>query len=400
MKKLTIRALDLDEKRLLMRVDFNVPMDTRGNIADDLRIQAAMPTIRLALEQKARLILMSHLGRPGGKAVPELSLQPVAEYLKKLTERPVFFAPDCIGEAVEKKARALEPGGILMLENLRFHQEEKKNDERFARQLAGLGDVYVNDAFGCAHRSHASVVSTAQQFPVRAAGLLMEKELDFLGRVIYEPRRPLVAILGGAKIADKIPLIQSILPRVDRLLVGGGMAFSFLKARGREVGRSILDETHLDDLKTWLDQNPEKIVLPLDFVVAEKLDLQNRSLGAVQTVSADCIPPDQIGVDVGPRTIELFEKACESAGTVIWNGPMGVFEIDGASGGTMDVARLLSKLHDRGATTVVGGGDSALAVRMAGLIQSISHVSTGGGAALEFLQGKELPGVSVLTDEK
>jgi phosphoglycerate kinase len=386
LNKKTVRAVNWSGKRALVRCDFNVPME-RGEITDDRRIREALPTIQYLLENGAAVILASHLGRPKGPT-PELSLRPVATRLSELLGRPVELLPDCVGEVVEQATAALKPGSVVMLENVRFHPEEEANDPHFAARLAALADVYVNDAFGTAHRAHASTEGVARHLP-GVAGLLVEKEIKFLGRALAEPARPFVAILGGAKVKDKLPVIENLIPRVDRLLIGGGMAFTFLKAQGYGIGRSLLDAEFLESARALLDQHGEKILLPSDVIVAP--EISDTQTGIVVPVSA--IPDDQIGLDIGPETCDTFSGVVREAALVVWNGPMGMFELDAFAGGTLAVARAMAECQG---TTIVGGGDSAAAVEQLGYADRMSHVSTGGGASLEFLEGRELPGIAAL----
>jgi phosphoglycerate kinase len=400
MKKLLIKDIDISSKYVLMRVDFNVPLDENQKVADDKRIRAALPTIQYAIDQGARLVLMSHLGRPDGTVIPEMSLKPAAESLEKLLGRPVAFVKDCIGPEVEKTVKSLNNGEVLVLENLRFHKEEKKNDPEFAQKLAQWGEVYVNDAFGSAHRAHASTEGVTRYFKQCAAGFLMEKEIDYLDNAISNPDKPFTAILGGAKIADKIPVIENIIDKVDTIVIGGGMMFTFLKAEGREIGNSLLDESSLDLVKDMLNKSRDKFILPLDCVVSDSFDPKNRTLGTTKVVSVDSIPSSWIGLDIGPKSIEKFSEICMASKTVVWNGPMGVFEIEETAKGTLEIAKVLARVTNKGAITIIGGGDSASAVKKAGVVAEMSHVSTGGGASLELLQGKTLPGVDALTDKE
>ena len=397
MKKLNIRSCDVAGKRVLMRVDFNVPMDRDKNITDDTRIQAALPTIKNIVERGGRLILMSHLGRPRGRRDDQLSLAPVAFRLGELVESPVRFAKECVGEDVQHKVNSLQDGEVLVLENLRFHPEEEANDPAFAKQLAELGQIYVNDAFGTAHRAHASTVGVAENFDIRAAGFLMQAELDALGKALTDPKRPFVAVLGGAKIKGKINLIKSLMDSVDVLLVGGGMMFTFFKSTGLEIGKSIVDDEFLSMCKELLERSrggPSRLLLPVDCIVARDID----DASPTREVSSADIPEDWIGVDIGPKSVELFKKELTEAGTIFWNGPMGVFEKPSFADGTKEVARTVAEGKDRGAVTIVGGGDSVAAINLLGLGGKFSHVSTGGGASLEFMEGKELPGVEALCD--
>lgn len=386
--KKTIRDADLSGKRVLVRCDFNVPLED-GRITDDRRIVEALPTIRYLLDHGASVILASHLGRPKGPSL-EFSLAPVAARLSELLGREVPLLPDSIGDAVEDKVRALAPGDVVLLENVRFHPEEEANDPEFARRLASLADIYVNDAFGTAHRAHASTEGVARLLPAYA-GFLIEKEIEFLGRALENPKRPFVAVLGGAKVKDKIAVIDSLLPKVDRLLIGGGMAFTFLKSRGLEIGRSLLDEGSLDFAAGVLASAGDKVVLPVDVVVARELS----DSAATEVVPVEAIPADAIGADIGPRSSAEFAAIVQAAGTVVWNGPMGVFEMKPFEAGTRAVAEALAECSG---TTIVGGGDSAAAIEHFGLADRVSHVSTGGGASLEFLEGKELPGIAALQD--
>ncbi len=391
MNKKTVRDIDLRRKRVLVRVDFNVPLKD-GEVGDDTRIRAALPTIRYLLEQEAVIILMSHLGRPKGKVVPGLSLSPVAAHLHTLLRRPVAFVEECVGPEVKALAAKLRPGDVLLLENLRFHPEERGNDPDFAAQLAALADVYVNDAFGTAHRAHASTAGVPQHLPA-VAGFVMKKELEFLGQALLSPQRPYIAILGGAKVSDKIGVIQSLLSDVDALLIGGGMANTFLLAQGREVGDSLVEADSVPLAQQLMEEAGERLLLPEDVVIADKFDAD----AAARVVPADAVPAGWRIMDIGPATVERYSKALAAAQTVVWNGPMGVFEFPRFAEGTFAIARVLAEAD---AVTVIGGGDSAAAVRQAGLADRMTHISTGGGASLEFLEGKELPGVAALMDKQ
>ncbi len=398
MAKLTIEDPNLKGKNVLMRVDFNVPLNEHQEITDDLRIRAALPSIRKIINDGGRAILCSHLGRPKGKRVAEFSLAPVARHLSSLLNREVLFVDDCIGEKVDAAKQRLQDGDVLLLENLRFYPGEEKNDPEFARELAKYCDVYVNDAFGTAHRAHASTEGVTQYFPQCAAGYLMQKELKFLGEALDNPQRPFVAILGGAKISGKIDVIQNLLDKTDALILGGGMIFTFYKAHGWNIGKSILEEDRLQMAKEILKAAQEKkavLELPVDVVVADKFEAGANT----RVVPVNDIPDGWIGVDVGPQTIAKFQEMLRHAKTVVWNGPMGVFEIEDFAKGTEAIARYLAELTGKGAITIVGGGDSAAAVKKFNLEDQLSHVSTGGGASLEFLEGKTLPGVAALTDK-
>jgi phosphoglycerate kinase len=397
MPKMTLEDVSLQGQRVLMRVDFNVPLK-EGRVANDGRIRAALPSIRYILENGGRLVLMSHLGRPKGERKAEFSLQPCADSLSGLLGQKVAFIADCVGEEALEAVRNLQDGRVLLLENLRYHKGEEKNDPDFAKELARLGDLFVNDAFGTAHRAHASTEGVTHFVQPCLAGYLMMKELEYLGTVVAAPQKPFVAILGGAKISGKIDVIQNLLPQVDRLLIGGGMAFTFLRAMGKAVGRSLLEEDRIPLAKQLLDTAKDKIVLPVDCLVSDNFDISAGTAEDLQTVSVDDIPQTASGLDIGPDTIEAFRSVLDSARTVVWNGPMGVFEIPETAHGTFEIARLLSGLTDKGAVTVIGGGDSAAAAEKAGVAEHISHISTGGGASLEFLEGKTLPGVAALTD--
>jgi phosphoglycerate kinase len=400
MSKLSIRDLPLSNHRVLMRVDFNVPLED-GRVMDDTRVRETLPTIEYALRHRARLVLVSHLGRPKGKPNPKMSLKPVAERLRMLLDKDlapgenVGFCPDCVGPEAEEMAGKLEQGQTLLLENLRFHPEEEANDEKFSKQLASLADYYVNDAFGTAHRAHASTVGVTKFVKKSAAGLLMEKELQYLGKALQHPERPFIAILGGAKVSDKIDVIRNLISKVDALVIGGGMAFTFLKAQGEPIGKSLVEEDKIDLARQLLQEaknHKMKFLLPVDHVVADKVDAN----AAVQTVSK--IPANLMALDIGPKTIDLFVKEVASARTIVWNGPMGVFEVAPFAKGTFKIAQAVAE--NAGATSIVGGGDSVSAVHAAGVADKITHISTGGGASLEFLEGKKLPGVEALTDKK
>ena len=394
--KQTIRDVDVKGKRVLVRVDFNVPLDEQGKITDDTRIRETVPTIKYLIQQQARVMLMSHLGRPDGKRDLKYSLRPCAKRLSELLGAPVQFAEDCLGPAVEEAAQQLQPGQVLLLENVRFYAEEEGNDPAFAKSLARLGEIYVNDAFGTAHRAHATTAGIAAYLPA-VAGFLMEKEIKYLDEALSKPARPYVAILGGAKVADKIKVIERLLEKVDRLLLGGGMAYTFWAAQGKPMGSSKVDTERLELVKTFLakaQQRKVQLVLPQDFVITTSLDPGT----PVQTTTEPAIPDGWIGVDIGPKTVELFRAALADAKTVVWNGPVGVFEQERFANGTCRVAEILAGL--KGATTVIGGGDSAAAVTQMGLKDKMSHISTGGGASLEYLEGKILPGISVLREAK
>jgi phosphoglycerate kinase len=400
MSKLSIRDLSLSNRRVLMRVDFNVPLED-GRVIDDTRIRETLPTIEYALRHGGRVVLVSHLGRPKGKPNPKMSLKPVAERLRMLLDKElapeenVGFCPDCVGPEAEEMAGQLEKGQTLLLENLRFHPEEEANDPKFSKQLASLADYYVNDAFGTAHRAHASTVGVTRFVKKSAAGLLMEKELNYLGKVLQQPERPFIAILGGAKVSDKIGVIRNLLSKVDVLIIGGGMAYTFLKAQGAPVGKSLVEEDKVELARQLLQEaknHKMKLLLPVDHVVASKIDVN----AIVQSVSQ--IPANLMALDIGPKTIEAFTKEVACARTIVWNGPMGVFEVAPFAKGTFKIAHAVAE--NVGATSIVGGGDSVSAVHAAGVADKITHISTGGGASLEFLEGKTLPGVEALTDKK
>ena len=394
-KKRSITDLKLQGRRVLVRVYFNVPIKN-GTIGDDTRVRSSLPTIQYALEHGAKtVILCSHLGRPKGKPDPQYSLKPVAEHLASLLKRPVVFAEDCVGDAAKKAVESAPDGGVVLLENLRFHPEEEKNDPAFAAQLAALADVYVNDAFGSAHRAHASTEGVVRQIKESAAGLLMAAEIEHLGRVLEHPEHPFVAILGGAKVSDKLEVIQNLVPRVDALLIGGAMAYTFFKARNGPVGKSLVEAELLDaakDVEARAKARGLRLELPSDHVVAPKLEAGSPA----ETLDVgDPAIGDRMGLDIGPKTIATYRSVITGAKTVIWNGPMGVFEIDAFAKGTMEVAKAVADVKG---TTVIGGGDSIAAVAKAGVTGRITHISTGGGASLEFLGGRELPGVAALPD--
>lgn len=399
MNKMTIDDVNLKDKKVLVRVDFNVPLDENQKITDDIRIVSSLPTIKKIIADGGKTILMSHLGRPKGKSNPKYSLKPAAERLSELLNKEVKLAPDCIGDEVKKLVEDMKNGEVILLENVRFHEEEEKNDSGFAKKLAGLGDVYINDAFGSAHRAHASTEGVTKFIDTCVAGYLMKKELDYLGSAVSNPERPYCAILGGAKISGKIDVIMNLFGKVDTLLIGGGMAFTFFKAQGKEIGKSLLEEEKLNLAKEVLEKaKTSKInfVLPKDVVVAQ--EFKNDSPSSV--VNIDNIPSDKMGLDIGPETIKLFKDSLVNAKTIVWNGPMGVFEMENFAKGTFAIAEALAEATKSGATTIIGGGDSAAAITKAGLEDKVSHVSTGGGASLEFLEGKVLPGVASLSDVK
>lgn len=404
MPKLSIRDLSLEHKHVFIRVDFNVPLSDDGSqIMDDTRIRETLPTLEYAIRHRAKVILASHLGRPKGKPNPQMSLRPLVDRLRQLLDHQlgesvnVGFSPDCVGETAEEMARQLESGQVLLLENLRFHAGEEKNDATFARQLAKLCELYVNDAFGSAHRAHASTEGITHFVSRSAAGLLMEKELNYLGKALREPDKPFIAILGGAKVSDKIEVIQNLLPKVNALLIGGGMAYTFLKAQGQEVGKSLLESDKLDVARQAMEAAAKRgvrFLLPVDHILADKFapDAKTQSFSG-----RSAFPADWMALDIGPKTVDLFIDEIAKARTIVWNGPMGVFEMPAFARGTMQIAQAIA---DNGlATTIVGGGDSVAAVQEAGVADKITHISTGGGASLEFLEGKKLPGVEALTEK-
>jgi phosphoglycerate kinase len=396
MNKLTIDDISVKGKRVLTRVDFNVPIKD-GNVKDDTRIRESLPTIKKVIADGGRIILMSHLGRPKGKIAPEYSLKPVVAKLSALLGKPVKFAEDCIGPKAEAEAGNLKDGEILLLENLRFHAEEEKNDPEFSRKLAGLGDIYINDAFGSAHRAHSSTEGLTKYINPSVAGYLMQKELKYLGSALANPKRPFVAIIGGAKISGKIDVIKNLLGKVDFLLIGGGMIFTFYKAMGLNIGNSLLEEDRIAEADSLLDTvlpANVKMILPDDIMVADKLEAPFQT----KVVSQNSIPDGWIGVDIGPNSQELFAKIITQAKTIVWNGPMGIFETDEFAGGTINLAKAIAEATQKGAVSIIGGGDSVAAIAKAGVTDKISHISTGGGASLEFLEGKVLPGVAALTD--
>jgi phosphoglycerate kinase len=391
--KKSVRDLDVRDRRVLVRVDFNVPIKG-GEVTDDTRIQRALPTIRYLLEKGARPILISHLGRPKGEPDPNYAMDPVAKRLEELLGEPVLKLGSAVGPEAEKELENWDGRGVVLLENSRFYPGETKNDPEFSEQLSSLADLYVDDAFGAAHRAHATTVGVAERLPA-AAGLLLEEEVDYLDGVLENPERPFVAILGGAKVSDKLGVIESLLAVADTLLIGGAMCFTFFKALGYEVGKSLVEDDYLEEAKRLMDEAGEKLVLPVDVVVADEMEEGAEG----ETVGVDEIPSDKMGLDIGPRTVELFEEHISGAKTIFWNGPMGVFEIDAFAKGTEGVARAVAAASAEGATSVIGGGDSVAAVRKLGLEDEMSHISTGGGASLEYVEGKELPGVAVLPEK-
>lgn len=400
MNKLTIEDLSknsgLKSKKVLVRVDFNVPMskETEGLITDDKRIVESLPTIKKVISEGGRLILMSHMGRPKGEKNLKYSLRPIAIHLSGLLNKPVLFADDCIGESTEAIVNDLQDGDILLLENLRFYNEEEKNNPEFAKKLASYGDVYINDAFGTAHRAHASTEGVTHYIKTCAAGYLMQKELEYLSKAVANPEHPYAAILGGSKISGKIDVIKNLLGKADKILVGGGMIFTFYKAMGYEIGKSLLEEDKIELAKELLAEAGSKLLLPSDVVIADKFEND----ASFSTADADKIPADKIGMDIGAKTIAAFRDEILKAKTVVWNGPMGVFEMDNFAKGTFEIAKALAEATKKGAVTVIGGGDSAAAIAKAGMESAVSHVSTGGGASLEFLEGKTLPGVEALNN--
>ncbi|MBM3422168.1 MAG: phosphoglycerate kinase [Chlorobi bacterium] len=397
MQKKTLSDVAIQGKRVLMRVDFNVPLDAEKNVTDDKRIVEALPSIRKVLENGGRLILMSHLGRPKGKPNAEYSLAPAAAKLSELLDCPVTMADDCIGTEVMQQVLALQDGEVIMLENLRFHPEEEANDPDFARELASLGEIYVNDAFGTAHRAHASTEGITRYMQTAVAGYLIEKELKYLGKALQEPERPFVAILGGSKISGKIDVLENLFNKVDTVLVGGAMVFTFFKAQGLAIGNSLVEDNKLELALNLIEQAKQKnirLLLPVDVIAADEIAAD----AECRAVSIDTIPEGMIGVDIGPETASIYRREILGARTVLWNGPMGVFEIDRFAEGTIAIAEAMAEATASGATTIIGGGDSAAAVAKAGLAEQMTHISTGGGASLEFLEGKELPGIAALND--
>jgi phosphoglycerate kinase len=397
MNKLSIRDLDLSGKRVFIRVDFNVPLEGTG-VADDTRIRETVPTLRLAIDRGARLVLASHLGRPKGKVDPKYSLAPVAVRLRELLGKPVEFASDCVGAEAEAKSKALANGGVLLLENVRYHPQEEANDAEFSKQLATLCDqLFVCDAFGSAHRAHASVVGITKFVRQAAAGLLMEKELAYLGKAISNPEHPFVAVLGGAKVSDKIEVVQNLMKLADAMLIGGAMAYTFLKSEGKPIGKSLVENDKLDLARGLLDEARSrkfKLLLPVDHVIAESPDSTT-----TKVTDINATPDGSMGLDIGPKTVELFGQEISKARTIVWNGPLGMFERPNFSHGTLGIAKAVAAATKSGATSIIGGGDSVAAVEQAGVADQISHISTGGGASLEFLAGEKLPGVEALTDK-
>ncbi|MBW1814392.1 MAG: phosphoglycerate kinase [Deltaproteobacteria bacterium] len=398
MEKLTIEDIEIKGKRILTRVDYNVPIES-GLVVSDVRIKASLPTLEYILGQGGRLILMSHLGRPKGERIPEMSLRPCAHTLGKFLGKEVVFIDDCIGESVLVAVQKLKEGEILLLENLRYYKEETENDKMFAEKLAALGDIYVNDAFGTAHRAHASTEGITHCMGKCVAGFLLKKELDYLGRVVENAKKPFVTIIGGAKISDKISVVSNMLPKVEKLILGGGMAFTFLKALGHEIGNSLCEQDKVKLAKDILKTGGDKIELPVDCVISDFLDFNKRKIGNIKEINIGEIPQGWMGLDIGQKSIKRFGLILENAKTIVWNGPMGLFEIDETAKGTYAIANILAKATQSGAITIIGGGDLASAVNKAGVSDKVSHISTGGGASLEFLEGKILPGVAALSDK-